>query len=94
MYKKTLEAYTEAIGCFSILKEGEVIGIYTAYECKSCKKEFILLTEDIEQLPEGRYITCNYCNSQKIRKQKITDSLKECMKERSYKRTHGAIRQR
>ncbi len=68
--------------------------IYSAYECRTCKKEFVLLSEDIEQLPEGRYIACPYCNSQRIRNQKIADNLKECMHERSYKRKHGVIVQK
>lgn len=69
--------------------------IYSAYECKTCRKEFVLLTEDVEQLTSGRYIACPYCNSQRIRKQKIADNLKECMHERSYKRNkHGALVQK
>lgn len=67
--------------------------IYSAYECKTCKKEFVLLSEDVEQLAVGRYIACPYCNSKHVKKQKITDNLKECMKERSYKKVHGAVRQ-
>lgn len=68
--------------------------IYTAYECRTCKKEFVLLTEDVEQLVMGRYIACPYCNSQRIRKQRATDNLKECMSERAYRRVKGAIKQR
>jgi len=68
--------------------------IYNSYECRTCRKEFVLLTEDVEQLAAGRYIACPYCNSQRIRKQKATDSLKECMSERAYRRVKGAIRQR
>lgn len=68
--------------------------IYSSYECWTCRKEFVLLSEDVEQLALGRYVVCPYCNSKHVRKQKATDNLKECMKERSYKRVGGAIRQK
>ncbi len=67
--------------------------VYTGYECKTCRKEFVLLSEDVEQLAVGKYIACPYCNSKRVKKQKTTDNLKECMKERSYKKIHGALRQ-
>lgn len=68
--------------------------IYTAYVCRTCRKDFILLTEDIEQMAEGRYIACPFCNSKRISKGKTVDDLRECMKERSYKRVKGALRQK
>lgn len=68
--------------------------IYTSYECRTCRKEFVLLTEDVEQLTPGRYVACPYCNSKHVRKQKVADNLKECMSERAYKRVKGAIRQK
>lgn len=67
--------------------------IYTAYQCRVCKKEFILLSDDVEQVVNGRYIACPYCNSKKIGKEKTTSDLRECMKERSYKKEHGVIKQ-
>lgn len=70
-----------------------MLNIYTSYECRICRKEFVLLTEDTERLPVNRYITCPYCNSRHIRKQRATDNLRECMQERSYRRVHGSIRQ-
>lgn len=69
--------------------------LYTAYRCRTCKSEFILLTEEVdEQLKKRRYIVCPYCSSQRIDKQKAADSLKECMSERSYKRVRGALIQK
>lgn len=65
---------------------------YTAYICNKCKKEFVLLTEEVES--NRGYLVCPYCSSKHIKKQKIGDSLKECMKERAYVRVKGAIRQK
>ncbi|WP_238884490.1 hypothetical protein [Clostridium sp. YIM B02551] len=69
---------------------------YTAMKCKSCKKEFVVVTEDHEaNKREGKYTSCCYCGSKRIIKEKETDSIKECMKERSYFRNkNGAIQQR
>lgn len=66
-------------------------GTYTSYICCKCKKEFVLLSEDVEIL-KG-YLVCPYCTSRRVKKEKINDILKECMKEKVYKRVHGAIRQ-
>lgn len=65
---------------------------YTSYSCNSCRKEFVLLTEEVETM-KG-YLVCPYCSSKHIEKEKIADCLKECMKERSYKRKRGALVQR
>lgn len=70
-----------------------VQSIYTSYKCRTCGKEFVLLTEDVENMTAGRYIACPYCNSKRISKAKATDDLRECMKERVYKRENGALRQ-
>ncbi|APC79920.1 TPA: hypothetical protein ACXDAZ_003524 [Clostridium botulinum] len=69
-----------------------MLSIYTSYICCSCRKEFVLLSEEIESL-KG-YLVCPYCSSRKVKKENIADNLKECMSERSYKRIKGAIRQR
>lgn len=70
-----------------------MLKIYTAYECKKCSKEFVLLTEELQNF-KG-YLICPYCSNIKVRKEKITDDLRECMEERSYHRNkHGAIVQR
>jgi DNA-directed RNA polymerase subunit RPC12/RpoP len=68
--------------------------IYTSYECRTCRKEFILLTEDVDQVSKGRYVACTYCSSKRVDKAKSTDDLRECMQERSYKRVKGALRQK
>jgi DNA-directed RNA polymerase subunit RPC12/RpoP len=67
--------------------------MYSAFECRTCRKEFVLLSVDVEQLEPGRYIVCPYCTSKHVKKQRVEDSLKDCMKERSYKKVHGAVRQ-
>lgn len=70
-----------------------MLSIYTSHKCISCALEFVLLTEDIAKMAKGRYLACPYCNSKKIKVLKANDSLKECMKEHSYKKVHGAVRQ-
>lgn len=71
-----------------------MLSIYTGYKCWTCKKEFILLSDDIDMMDKDRYIVCPYCNSKRVEVGKVTDSIKECMSEHSYKRTYGAIAQR
>jgi len=51
-----------------------------------------LLTEEIES--NKGYLACPYCGNRNVKKQRIADSLKECMQERSYKRKNGAIVQK
>lgn len=68
--------------------------MYTIFKCKSCNKEIILLTEEVmDSQFKRQYISCSHCGSKKLRKEKATDNLKECMKERKYKREHGALKQ-
>ncbi|MHB9946926.1 hypothetical protein CF095_16320 [Clostridium botulinum] len=69
-----------------------MLSIYTSYVCHSCKKEFVLLTGELENT-KG-YLLCPYCSSRKVKKECIADNLKECMRERSYKRIKGALRQK
>lgn len=68
-----------------------MLSIYSSYKCKTCEKEFALLTEDIENMLPGRYLTCPYCNSKRVNKEKVSDVLKECMMERVYRRENGAL---
>ena len=68
-------------------------GIYTSYVCTSCKRQLVLITEEIQSMAKGKYLACSYCGCRHIKKQSIGDSLKECMKESAYKRVHGAMRQ-
>ncbi|MBY6758655.1 hypothetical protein HYH82_15285 [Clostridium botulinum] len=69
-----------------------MLSIYTSYVCCICRKEFVLLSEELENT-KG-YLVCPYCSSRKVKKENIADNLKECMSERSYKRIRGAIRQK
>ncbi|WP_125153114.1 hypothetical protein [Clostridium rectalis] len=69
-----------------------MLSVYSSFVCKICKKEFILLTEEVETL-KG-YLVCPYCSSRRVKKEKIADNLKECMQQRSYKRIKGALRQK
>ena len=69
-------------------------GIYQSYSCNKCKREMILLVDQVESAKQqGKYLSCAYCGTKKITKQKETDDLRECMKERRYKRVKGALRQ-
>lgn len=36
-----------------------MLNIYTRYKCKTCKKEFVLLAEDIENMTADRYLACS-----------------------------------
>ncbi|MBE1304551.1 hypothetical protein G4W71_11010 [Clostridium botulinum] len=69
-----------------------MLSIYTSYICCICRKEFVLLSEELENT-KG-YLVCPYCSSRKVKKENIADNLKECMSERSYKRIKGALRQK
>ncbi|WP_053469316.1 hypothetical protein [Clostridium sp. L74] len=69
-----------------------MLSMYTSYVCRSCKREFVLLLEDIEVM-QG-YLVCPYCSSRKVKKENIADDLKEFMSERSYIRVNGALRQK
>lgn len=68
-------------------------GMYTGYKCRTCGKDFVLLSEDIKAMTNDRYLVCPYCNSKRVQADKINDSLRECMSEHSYKRCNGAIKQ-
>ncbi|APH14124.1 MULTISPECIES: hypothetical protein [Clostridium] len=68
-----------------------MLSMYTSYICIYCKKEFVLLTEELQNT-KG-YLVCPYCSSRKVKKEKVSDILKECMSERSYKRIKGVLRQ-
>ena len=70
-----------------------MLSMYTSYSCKSCGKQLVLLTEELESMSKDRYLACSYCGSRRIVKQKITDNLKECMSEHSYKRIDGRMQQ-
>lgn len=68
--------------------------IYKIYKCKSCKREMILMNDEVEKaLNNGKYLSCAYCNCKHLSKGKETNDLRECMNHNSYKRVHGALRQ-
>jgi len=68
--------------------------LYKSIKCKSCNGEFILLNEYVKRNSiRGKYETCPYCGSRKIKNVKETDDFRECMEHSSYKREHGALRQ-
>ena len=71
-----------------------MLSIYTSYNCKTCHREFVLLSEDVITMAKDRYLVCPYCNSKRVMVDKTTDSVKECMNEHSYRRCNGAITQR
>jgi len=71
-----------------------MLTIYSSYKCKICHRDFVLLSEDIITMAKDRYLVCPYCNSKRVGIDKTADSVKECMKERSYKRVSGIIRQK
>lgn len=79
--------------CFKFKRGEDMLSIYTSYICKTCNKEFVLLSEDIKQMAKSRYLVCPYCNSTKVIAENSSDSVRECMKESSYKRVHGSLRQ-
>nr|WP_072904359.1 hypothetical protein [Hathewaya proteolytica] len=71
-----------------------MLNIYTNLKCKCCKKELILITEELLSIDPDRYLVCPYCSNRNIVVQGSTDNLRECMGHSSYKKVHGAIRQK
>lgn len=68
--------------------------IYTSYKCRTCKKEFVALTEEVEEHKQlNKYLVCPYCSSKRLTKESSTDNLKECMGARAYRRVNGAIKE-
>ncbi|MBU3146620.1 hypothetical protein [Clostridium sp. CF012] len=70
-----------------------MLSMYTGLKCKTCKLEFVLLSEDVKSIPKNRYLACPCCNSKRIIVIKASDSLKECMGHSAYQRVHGSLRQ-
>jgi len=71
-----------------------MLNIYSSYKCRTCKSGFILLTEDVDKMAKDRFLACPYCNSKRVEVENTADNLNECMRERSYIRHKGAIKQR
>lgn len=63
---------------------------YKILICKKCRKTTIVLSAEVNK---ERYLVCSHCSSKNLREENETDNFKECMKEHSYKRDHGSIRQ-
>ena len=70
-----------------------MLSMYAGYKCKTCSKEFVLLSEDISTMTKDRYLVCPYCNSKRVSVDKVNDSLRECMSERSYRRVNKRMQQ-
>lgn len=70
-----------------------MLSMYTSYVCTGCKRQLVLITEELESMSKDKYLACPYCGCRHIKKQSANDSLKECMNESSYRRVHGAVRQ-
>ena len=65
--------------------------IYVILICKKCRKSNILLENEVEDTKrDNKYLACAHCGSKKFVREKAT---RDCMKERSYKRSGGALRQ-
>ncbi|WP_040209853.1 hypothetical protein [Clostridium polynesiense] len=67
------------------------MSIYTSFKCK-CGREFVLLSEEVQSM-KG-YLVCPYCSGRGVKKEKATNSLKECMSARAYIRVNGYLRQK
>lgn len=63
---------------------------YKILICRKCRKTTIVLSAEVNK---ERYLVCSHCSSKNLREENETDNFKECMKEHSYKRDHGSIRQ-
>lgn len=69
-------------------------GIYTIYTCNKCRKDTILITEEVEStIRSGKYISCSHCGSKRLKDGESTDSFKECMDHSTWKRVGGKMRQ-
>ncbi|MBN1039038.1 hypothetical protein DVW12_10020 [Clostridium botulinum] len=70
-------------------------GIYTTYVCKKCKKENILITEEVmDTIRKGEHVSCSHCRNTNLREGTTTDDLRVVMNQRSYKRRNGALMQK
>ena len=63
---------------------------YKILICRKCRKTTIVLSAEVNK---ERYLVCSHCSSKNLKEENETDNFKECMKEHSYKRDHGSIRQ-
>ncbi len=66
--------------------------MYQSYLCNKCKKEFIALTECINN--NTGYMSCAYCGCRSIKRTGKYSDLNQCMEHSSYVRDNGAIKQK
>ncbi len=67
---------------------------YEVFKCKRCKKEVILITDEVvDTIRKSKYISCSHCGSKEIEKDISVSDLRRCMEHSAYKRVKGAIRQ-
>ena len=76
--------------CKKEMEGGENMKEYKILICKKCRKTTIVLSAEVDS---ERYLVCSHCSSKNLRGEGSTDNFKEGMKEHSYKRDHGSIRQ-
>ncbi|MCQ2017271.1 hypothetical protein [Clostridium butyricum] len=68
--------------------------IYKILICKKCNKSTIVLKEEADCTEKNnRYLACAHCGRKHFRKENESNDLRECMKERRYKRVKGYMRQ-
>ncbi len=61
--------------------------IYRTYKCGSCKREMVLLTEEVNRaINNGKYLACVYCGCRHLKKIKETDEFKQLFKNDEKKR--------
>lgn len=67
---------------------------YEVYKCKRCKKEVILIADEVgDAIRKSKYISCSHCGSKEIAKDISVNDLRRCMEHSAYKRVKGAMRQ-
>ena len=68
--------------------------IYKILICSKCKKRTIVLTEEARDTEnKNKYLACAHCGCKNISEENDSNDLRDCMKERRYKRIKGALRQ-
>ena len=61
--------------------------IYNNYKCKSCKREMILITDEVDgAIKQGKYLACAYCGSKRLIKVWETSEFKKLFKNDEKKR--------
>ena len=65
---------------------------YVCFKCKNkeCGNNFVCLNEDVEN--HDKRISCPFCRS-RATIEDSADTVRDCMKERSYNKRRGIVRQ-